>query len=74
MHTSTTQNKMKTIKTITQIRRLFWVKLPEFAYAYRKTYRQNRYNATIRSAFVDFVDSLHRNGEITDSLANRVTL
>ncbi len=65
---------MKTIKTITEIRGLFWKLHPEFADAYRKTYRQNRYNATIRSIFVEFVDSLHQNGEITDSLANRVTL
>ena len=65
---------MRTIKTVTQIRRLFWELNPGFADAYRKTYRQNRYNATIRSAFVEFVESLHRSGEITDSLANRVTL
>ena len=65
---------MRTIKTVTQIRRLFWELNPEFAYAYRKTYRQNRYNATVRSIFIEFVESLHRSEEITDSLANRVTL
>lgn len=32
------------------------------------------YNTDTRVAFVDFVESLHRNGEISDALANWVTL
>lgn len=35
---------------------------------------QNDQPADIRTAFVDFVDYLHRAGLITDALANRVTL
>lgn len=62
------------MKTITAIRRQFWAYHPQFAGAYRKTYRQNQYNATIRSCFVEFVDTLERNGEISESLANGATL
>ena len=62
------------MKTITAIRRQFWADHPQFKDAYRKTYRQNRYNATIRSYFVEYVDCLERNGEISESLANRATL
>ena len=67
-------NRQHIMKTVTAIRRLFWESHPQFADAFRTTYRQNRYNATIRSVFVDFVDSLNRGGEITDNLANRATL
>ena len=62
------------MKTITEIRAAFWESHPEFASHYRKTWRQNRYNATIRSAFVDFVDYLARDGQISENLAFRVTL
>jgi hypothetical protein len=36
--------------------------------------RQNEHCATVRCSFVDFVDILARNGEISESIANRVTL
>ena len=62
------------MKTQAQVRESFWASFPEFADQYRKTYRQNQYNATIRTAFVDYVDSLARCGDITDKLAQRVTL
>jgi len=62
------------MKTISEIRLQFWENNPQFKGAYRKTYRQNRYNATIRCAFVDYVHYLERNGEISESLADRVTL
>ena len=39
-----------------------------------KTAPQNRHNATTRTAFVDFVDSLAKAGEISEKLAFRVTL
>jgi hypothetical protein len=32
------------------------------------------HNTDTRSAFVDFVDSLNRNGELAEGLADRVTL
>lgn len=62
------------MKTINEIRAAFWSAHPEFANEYRKTKRQNDYRADIRMAFVDYVDMLHRDGQISDSLAKRVTL
>lgn len=62
------------MKTITAVRLSFWSAFPEFKSEYRKTYRQNDYNATIRSCFVDYVDNLRRDNQISESLANRVTL
>ena len=61
-----------------QIRAAFWQQHPDLeAHALKwgiKTAPQNRHNATTRTAFVDFVDYLHRSGEISDALAQRVTL
>lgn len=62
------------MKTQTAVRNSFWASFPEFKNQYRITYKQNQYNATIRSSFVDFVDSLRRDGQISENLANRVTL
>lgn len=36
--------------------------------------RQNKQPADTRMAFCDFVERLHRNGAISDRLANTVTL
>lgn len=68
---SKTQHEMK---TITEVRKAFWNAFPEFKGEFRVTKRQNAYNCTIRSAFVQYVDMLERDNEITDSLAKRVTL
>ena len=57
-----------------QVRESFWASFPEFIDQYRAYKRQNDYNATIRSSFVSYVDSLQRDGQISDKLANRVTL
>lgn len=62
------------MKTVTQVRQSFWQSFPEFKTEYRKTYRQNQYNATIRTTFVDYVDSLQKDGVISEKLSNRVTL
>lgn len=62
------------MKTVNEIRSAFWDAHPEFKSEFRKTYRQNQYNATIRTAFVDYIDSLHKNGQIKEVLANRITL
>lgn len=35
---------------------------------------QNEYPATVRCAFVDYVDSLARDGSISETLAHSVTL
>lgn len=62
------------MKTITAVRTAFWEAFPQFKSEYRKRKRQNEYSTDIRCTFVDFVDSLHRDGQITDNLAQRVTL
>ena len=56
-----------------QVRAAFW----EFAQEnrlIRKPGGQNKQNTDTRCAFVDYVDSLARNGQISDELAQRVTL
>lgn len=62
------------MKTIKQIRESFWNDHPEFRKHYRKTYRQNQYNATIRTAWCDYVDMLAHGGLISEKLAKRATL
>ena len=61
-----------------QIRALFWQSFPSLEiHALRwgiKTRPQNRHNTETRTAFVDFVDYLQKSGEISETLANRVTL
>jgi hypothetical protein len=64
-----------------QIRAAFWDAFPDLP---RRRYRYswNRSDKTAelvfpidtRCAFVDFVDYLQRNGDISESLANRATL
>lgn len=69
---------MEKIKTITEVRRSFWDMLRQFnpilAAEYRTGKRQNAYITDIRVLFVDYVDQLHRSGEISDKLAQKVTL
>ena len=62
------------MRTITAIRNSFWNAFPEFKSEYRKSFRQNDYKCDIRLTFIDYVEHLRRNGEITVQLANRVTL
>lgn len=74
------------MNTQTEIRNSFWAAFPEYqpkvsAIPYtqngQRLYRrktQNEYNATIRSLFVDYVDMLQRDGQISEALASRVTL
>lgn len=61
-----------------QIRAAFWDAYPHLAEQAREagilTKPQNFHCATVRCLFVDFVDSLHRDGSISDALAERVTL
>jgi len=62
------------MKTVTQVRESFWDIHPEFSKHYRKTWKQNQYNATIRATWCDYVEMLERNGLISTKLANRATL
>lgn len=61
-----------------EIRAAFWLCHPDLeAHARKwgiKTAPQNRHGAETRTAFVDFVDALQRSGEISEALAERVTL
>lgn len=63
---------MYTFTTQSQIRRAFWQGMPTGTKVRGK--RQNDYNATIRSEWVEFVDMLARNGHISEELAAKVTL
>lgn len=62
------------MKTISEVRKAFWEAHPEFKNSYRKSYRQNQYNTDINVAFVDYVDYLLKSGDITQNLANKITL
>ena len=61
-----------------QVRAAFWAAHPDFDFQARqagiRSKGQNAQCATVRCAFVDFVDSLNRSGEISDALARRATL
>lgn len=61
-----------------QLRAAFWAAHPSFDHQAReagiRSARQNQHCATLRFAWVDFVDALARNGEISAALAARVTL
>jgi hypothetical protein len=63
-----------TIKTQSSLRDSFWNIHTQFQNEYRSRKRQNDYRADIRMAFVDFVDSLARSGQISEALAQRATL
>jgi hypothetical protein len=61
-----------------QIREQFWAAYPELEEIARKrgtfSKGQNSQNCDTRCAFVDFVDSLAKSGEISWKLAQRATL
>lgn len=61
------------MKTQKQVRDSFWESFPQFRRGPRAK-RQNDYNATIRTAFVEYVDFLAESGQISEKLADRVTL
>lgn len=67
---------MKT--TFKQIRANFWSMLKEFnPELYKRSRRsktQNEQPTDTRVMFVDYIDNLHRNGEITDKQAQNITL
>jgi hypothetical protein len=69
---------MPTYTTQAQVRAAFWQAHPHFDEQAReagiRSKRQNEQCATVRCAFVDFVDMLEKNGDISEALAQRVTL
>lgn len=66
------------LTTQAQVRAAFWEAFPHFDEHARKigtrSKRQNYHCATVRCAFVDYVDSLQKDGTISEALADRVTL
>jgi hypothetical protein len=66
------------MKTITEVRSNFWGMLketnPTLAEQKRTRKRQNDYCTDIKCTFVDYVDNLQRDGQISTKLANRATL
>jgi len=56
-----------------EVRRGFWEDHPQFQPS-DKGERQNDQPADTRMAFVDWIDQLERNDEISEQLAERVTL
>ena len=64
------------MKTQAEVRRAFWSRWNDCHAAPSKYEgrRQNDCPADIRMAFVDFVDSLAKDGTISEKLADRVTL
>jgi len=62
------------MKTITEIRESFWTLNHDFASHRRSKKRQNDYNATIRTAFCDYLDYLCKSRQISEKLAGRATL
>jgi len=71
-------HKGQTMTNQKQIRAEFWRCHPGLRTDARRAGRlskpQNFHNAITRSAFVAFVDYLQRSGQISDALADRVTL
>ena len=62
-------------KTINAVREAFWQSTTDENRKERRTRkRQNDYYTDIRCEFVDFVDYLARNGQISEKLAYKVTL
>ncbi len=60
------------VTTQKAIRVYFWENHPQFKR--RGKTPQNSYPTDVRVAFVDFVDMMRRNDEISEALAGRVTL
>lgn len=67
---------MQKLTTQKQIRALFWQTFPNLSRKKIRDYSGNGliYTTDTRCAFCDFLDSLHRDGLISDGLADRATL
>lgn len=65
---------MSKIKTLSELRTSFWQEHTEFAKEYRKRKKQNDYNGDIRFAWINFIDVMQKNDNITEKLRKRATL
>lgn len=60
------------IKTVQQLRDQFWLDHPEFKECSGRT--QNNYSTDIRVTWVEYIDYMQRDGQISEQLANVATL
>lgn len=67
-------NQSKMFTTQKQIRESFWESFPQYASERRARKTQNDYKCDIRMTFCDYVESLRRDGQISEKLAYNVTL
>lgn len=69
---------MHTITNQRDLRRAFWAQHPHFDEQARaagiRSKGQNAQCATVRCAFVDWVDYMEKSGHISEALADRATL
>jgi len=70
--------RFTTYTTQAQLREAFWDSFPNLESEARKrrtlSKGQNAQTTSCRSWFVDFIDTKHRQGQISDALADRATL
>jgi len=57
-----------------QVRAAFWNAHPQLKPEYRAKKRQDDYKCDTRMAFIDYVESLRKDGVISEELAYRITL
>lgn len=66
------------IKTLSDLRNSFWDYLkevsPSLAHLRRSSKKQNQYPTDIRMSWVDYIDNMQKDGNITKKLAQRATL
>jgi hypothetical protein len=62
------------LTTQKQVRESFWQAHPQFINERRSRKTQNDYRTDIRVSFTDHVDHLMKDGQISESLAYKVTL
>lgn len=60
--------------TFKQIRDMFFEMHPQFQCERRYRKPQKEYSTDCRCAFVDFIDYLHKDRQITDKQASEITL
>jgi hypothetical protein len=67
---------MKTIKKlkISEVRSNFFTSFPQFKYEYKRCKKHNDYTTDCRCTFNDYCDYLHKDGQITTSIVQRITL
>ena len=59
-----------------ELRSAFWEDCAELGYAMQRIrgYRQNDYPPDVRMRWCDYVDMMHRDGNISDKVAHNATL